>query len=40
MTSSGKMRSGLTYLQLGRQQLENVIDLVLETTRKHLVSLI
>ena len=29
-----------THLQLGRQQLEDVVDLVLEPARKHLVSLV
>jgi hypothetical protein len=29
-----------TYLQLGRQQLKDVVDLVLKTARQHLVSLV
>ena len=33
-------KSSRTHLQLGWQQLEDVIDLVLETTRQHLIGLI
>lgn len=35
-----EVATSFTYLQLGWQQLEDVIDLVLETARKHLIGLI
>ena len=31
---------GSAYLQLGRQQLEDVVDLILESTREHLIGLV